>query len=100
MPDERIRKVTKQATGMLYCVSRSGVTGQTGSKMSGIQQHLARVRQFTTLPLGVGFGINSAEDVQSVRDYADIAIVGSAFLNAYNQNGRAGVLEKLNELIV
>lgn len=99
MPDERIRKVTEQATGMLYCVSRSGVTGQMSSKMTGIQQHLARVRQFTNLPLGVGFGINNAEDVQSVKDHADIAIVGSAFLNAYNQSGRAGVVEKLNELI-
>jgi len=97
MRDQRIRLITQQASGMLYCVSRSGVTGQTGSEMLGIQQYLARVRKFTTLPLGVGFGINTASDLQSLEGHADIAIVGSAFLNAFNQTGLPGVTSKLQE---
>lgn len=98
MTDQRIRMITEQASGMLYCVSRSGVTGQTGSALSGMQQYLARVRKFTNLPLGVGFGINSADDLQSLEGHADIAIVGSAFLNAFNQHGLPGVTSKLTEL--
>ena len=98
MSDQRIRLITEQATGMLYCVSRSGVTGQTGSAMSGMQEYLARIRQFTQLPLGVGFGINSSDDIQSLQGRADIAIVGSAFLNAFNQDGMTGVTSKLLEL--
>jgi len=98
MPDQRISLITEQATGTLYCVSRSGVTGQTDSEMSGIQQYLARVRKFTHLPLGVGFGINTSNDIQSLQGHADIAIVGSAFLNAFNQSGMSGITSKLQEL--
>ena len=57
--------------------------------MLDLKEHLARVRQFTILPLGVGFGINTADDVAVVKGHADIAIVGSAFLNALIKgNGR------------
>ncbi len=98
MPDERIRAVCDQATGMLYCVSRSGVTGQVSDGMMDLKDHLTKVRQFTNLPLGVGFGINTADDVAVVKGHADIAIVGSAFLNAYNQNGMDGISHKLKEL--
>ena len=98
MPDERIRAVCDQATGMLYCVSRSGVTGQVSDGMMDLKDHLTKVRQFTNLPLGVGFGINTADDIAVVKGHADIAIVGSAFLNAYNQNDMEGIRHKLKEL--
>ena len=98
MTDQRIRHITEQASGMLYCVSRSGVTGQTDSTMSGVQQYLARVRQFTTLPLGVGFGIDSSEDIQHLKGHADIAIAGSTFLNAFNRSGISGINSKLKAL--
>jgi tryptophan synthase alpha chain len=99
MPEERIQQVCEQATGMLYCVSRSGVTGQTNDVMMDLKDHLARVRQFTSLPLGVGFGINTSKDIGVVKGYADIAIVGSAFLNAFNRKGMKGISDKLKELL-
>ena len=98
MSDERISKVVKQATGMLYCVSRSGVTGQSDTDTSGLKRYLDRVRAVTSLPLGVGFGINTASDVQAVSEHADIVIIGSAFLNAFNNQGEAGVIDKLDAL--
>lgn len=98
MPDHRIRKVAEQATGMLYCVSRSGVTGQSNAQTEGIKEYIDRVRTFTNLPLGVGFGINSASDLQNITGHADIAIIGSAFLNAFNANGEFGFIQKLEEL--
>lgn len=98
MSEARISMVCDQATGMLYCVSRSGVTGQTDSEMLGIQQYLNHIRNFTTLPLGVGFGINTAKDLSNVSGHADVAIVGSAFLNAFNRNGMEGLKAKLAEL--
>ena len=99
MTDQRIRLITEQASGMLYCVSRSGVTGQVDSEMTGVQQYLTRVRQFTHLPLGVGFGIDSVSDLQSLDGHADIAIIGSAFLNAFNEGGMKGLTRKLTELL-
>ncbi len=103
MHEDRIRLVTEQAQGMLYCVSRSGVTGQqsTGeeaTKMQYMQGYLKTIRQSTSLPLAVGFGINTREDIAALKGHADVAIVGSAFLNAFNNEGLHGVLKKLNEL--
>ena len=98
MSQERIASVAEHGCGMLYCVSRSGVTGQSDSKIQGLSEYLKRVRRCTELPLGVGFGINSASDVAALKGHADIAIVGSAFLNAYNEAGLVGVTSKLVEL--
>jgi tryptophan synthase alpha chain len=100
MSEERTSLICDKATGMLYCVSRSGVTGQASSKMLGLQQYISHIRNFTDLPLGVGFGINTSDDLKSVSGHADVAIVGSAFLNAYNQGGIDGLSGKLAELSI
>ena len=97
MTEQRIQMVTSQAVGMLYCVSRSGVTGK-GEKVSGIQQYLERARAHTTIPLGVGFGINALSDIASMKGHADIAIVGSAFIQAFDNGGMSAVCSKLDEL--
>ncbi len=103
MHKDRIRLITEQAQGMLYCVSRSGVTGQqtTGEKSTktqDIQHYLKNIRQYTTLPLAVGFGINTREDITTLKEDADVAIVGSALLNAFNHGGLDAVANKLKEL--
>lgn len=103
MQEDRIRLITGQAQGMLYCVSRSGVTGQQeigekSTKTQHIQHYLKTVRQFTTLPLAVGFGINTHEDIDTLKEDADVAIVGSALLNAFNHGGLDAVANKLKEL--
>lgn len=95
---ERLNTICKQASGMLYCVSRAGVTGESTDKNQALGEYLDRISQHTELPLGVGFGISTAEDIQALLGHADIAIIGSAFLNAYNQNGLKGVNTKLAEL--
>lgn len=103
MQQERIRTVIKHAQGMLYCVSRSGVTGQQApiqddTKAQNIQSYLSTIRKFTSLPLAVGFGINTASDIRSLKGHADVAIVGSALLNAFNKGGLESVAVKLQEL--
>ncbi|WP_261844527.1 tryptophan synthase subunit alpha [Aliamphritea ceti] len=95
---DRLNTICKQASGMLYCVSRAGVTGESTDKNQALGKYLNRIGQHTELPLGVGFGISTAEDIQALLGHADIAIIGSAFLNAYNQNGLKGVHTKLAEL--
>ncbi|MDV7389925.1 tryptophan synthase subunit alpha [Arthrospira platensis SPKY1] len=80
---------------MLYCVSRKGVTGQQGSSAQPLEEYLTRVRTHTSLPLGVGFGIQSAEEIRALPQQADIAIVGSGLLRAYQSGG----LDRLRELL-
>lgn len=90
-PAERIADIAGQAQGLLYCVSRSGVTGQKDGSLLELSQYLASIRQHTSVPLAVGFGIRTAEQVAALQGQASIAIVGSALLEAFNQHGKDGV---------
>jgi tryptophan synthase alpha chain len=75
--DERIQLIAKYASGFVYVVARTGVTG-VGEQMSqNIESIVARVRKYTDLPVAVGFGISTHEHVQNVWSYADGAVVGS-----------------------
>lgn len=79
--DERLRKVGELGGGFVYCVSVTGVTGARESLSDHLGDYMARVRSFTDLPLGVGFGISTPEHVREVGKVADGAIVASAMIN-------------------
>ena len=79
---ERITVVTSHASGFIYCVSVTGVTGARTSMSDQLPEFLARVRAQTDLPLAVGFGISNREHVQAVGAVADAAVIGSAFVQA------------------
>jgi tryptophan synthase alpha chain len=78
--DERIAAVAKRASGFVYCVSLTGVTGQRAA-LPDLRDYLARVRAQTDLPLAVGFGVSTPEHVCNVGEVADGAIVASALIN-------------------
>ncbi len=80
-PDERLDHIVQHASGFLYCVSITGVTGSRQHISSGLEPLIRRVRARTALPLVVGFGISTAAHVAQVGAMADGAIVGSALLN-------------------
>lgn len=80
-PDDRIAHIADMASGFLYCVSLTGVTGSRQTLNTGLDDSIRRIRQYTTLPLVVGFGISTAEHVAQVGAVADGAIVGSALIN-------------------
>lgn len=79
--DERIALAVKNATGFIYCVSLTGVTGARTSLPDYLPDFLARVRSRTDLPLVLGFGISKPEHFEVVRPYVDGAIVGSALID-------------------
>src|SRR5205085_8791159 len=79
--DDRLKLIAEQASGFVYCVSLAGVTGarpELGQEAAGL---VARVRRYTDLPLAVGFGISTPEQVAQVARFADAAVVGSALIN-------------------
>lgn len=78
--DERLRLVAKHASGFIYAVSRAGVTGTRETVSAQAEQLVNRVRQFSSLPVAVGFGISNAAQVADVQRYADAAVVGSAIV--------------------
>ena len=78
--DERLKLVAKHAGGFIYAVSRAGVTGARETLSAEAEKLVNRLRQFSSLPIAVGFGISNAEQVADVQRYADAAVVGSAIV--------------------
>lgn len=80
-PDARLPRLCADATGFIYYVSREGVTGVRGDLAADIPQAVARIRAHTTLPVVVGFGLSTRDQVRSVGRSADGVVVGSALVN-------------------
>ena len=78
---ERVALVCRQASGFIYCVSVTGVTGARSSLPPELPAFAERVRGQTTLPLAVGFGISRREHVEAVGRVAEVAVVGSALID-------------------
>lgn len=79
--DERLRIISAATSGFLYIVSRTGVTGAKDSLPDELPSLLRRARQFTDLPIAVGFGISLPGHVSVLGGLADAAVVGSALVS-------------------
>jgi tryptophan synthase alpha chain len=89
--DERMAEVAGRGSGFIYCVARRGVTGQHTEMDDGLAEYLARCRQATDLPLAVGFGIGSREDIALLEGKADMAVIGTATIKLVDQEGADAV---------
>ena len=78
--DERLKLVAEHASGFIYAVSRAGVTGARETVSEEAEKLVNRMRQFSSLPIAVGFGISNATQVADVNRYADAVVVGSAIV--------------------
>ena len=78
--DIRLKLVAERASGFIYAVSRTGVTGAQTQVSLEAATLVARVRKVSNLPVAVGFGISTASQVEEVWKYADAAVVGSALV--------------------
>ena len=98
--DSRIERVVKLASGFIYCVSRTGVTGARNRLAEGIDGLVGRIREFSSLPVAVGFGISKPEHVAEVCSYADAAVVGSALVNLIaDKAGTDDLLPEVNRFV-
>jgi len=79
-PPERAAAIAKKSTGFLYCVSVAGVTGARTELPPGLVDRVKWLKTKTDVPILVGFGISSPEQVRAVAQVADGAIVGSALV--------------------
>lgn len=83
---ERIPKILDGARGFVYCVSSMGVTGQGADFHKEVKSYLKKVKEATELPVMMGFGIRTAEDVAPMKELIDGAIVGSYFIQLLEKN--------------
>ena len=79
-PDARLKAIAGVSQGFVYAISRVGITGTQQKVASDASELVTRLRQFTKLPIAVGFGISNAEHVKGVGEFADAAIIGSAIV--------------------
>ncbi|MCH2138745.1 MAG: tryptophan synthase subunit alpha [Phycisphaerales bacterium] len=77
----RIEALVQRCRGFVYLLARAGITGQRSS-MDGLDQRVNTIRQYTDLPIAVGFGIDSSAAVAQAVEACDAAIVGSALVKA------------------
>jgi len=77
-PAERLPMLVRRATAFVYCLARTGVTGQGGGYAGSIADRVREVRALTRLPVAVGFGIATAEQARALRGVADAVVVGAA----------------------
>lgn len=79
-PDERLKAIAEHSRGFVYAISRVGITGAQDQIATDAEGLVKRLKQFTDLPIALGFGISRAEHVQAVMGFADAAVVGSAIV--------------------
>lgn len=83
--DERLQTIAKAADGFVYVVARRGVTGGKTEMDNEVGQFLDKCRDLSPVPTGVGFGVAAKEDLEFLAKHADMGIIGTAALKAWEQ---------------
>ena len=84
--DARLPRVLQHASGFVYFVSITGITGTKSAATADVARHVARIRRQTDLPVAVGFGIRTADQAKDIAGVADAAVVGSALVGVIKDN--------------
>lgn len=99
-PESRLPIITKNAGGFIYYVSREGVTGERTDVADTIQEKVEAIRRATSVPIAVGFGISTPEQVRAVANAADGVVVGSAIVKRIAEWGNLPDLAERIEAFV
>jgi len=97
--DSRIEQVARIATGYVYYVSLTGVTGAGHLDVAGVGTKLAAIRRRTALPLGVGFGIRDGESARAVGQVADAVVIGSRIIQEMEEAPQGAAAERAAALV-
>jgi len=89
--DERLAQVARLGRGYFYYVSLRGVTGAAHIDFADVAARVKRVRKYTRLPVGVGFGIRDAATAKAVAAVSDAVVIGSALIQEIEKAPRDGV---------
>jgi tryptophan synthase alpha chain len=98
-PDERLKAIAEHSRGFVYAISRVGITGTQTELASDAEQLVKRLKQFTTLPIALGFGISTPAHVQAVAGFADAAVVGSAIVGLVEKTPAADAPRAVGEFV-
>ena len=97
--DERIKLIISQATGFIYYVSLKGVTGSANIDMEQVSERVNNVRQFTNLPVAVGFGVKDEKTAKEVAAIADAVVIGSRIVLEIEQSNKDDLIGNIKKLM-
>jgi len=98
--DARINLIVKNATGFIYYVSLTGVTGVRSRLDKEIREQVKKIKENTNLPIGVGFGISNPIHAKIVAKWADAVVVGSAIIKIIeNSKDKKQILQKVGQFV-
>ena len=95
----RMDLIVKQATGFLYYVSLKGVTGAGNLDIEEVKSKVKAIRQKTSLPIGVGFGVKDSATAKLVAEFADAIVVGSRMVLCVEQSSEETLIENVSKLM-
>lgn len=100
-PEDRVEYIARNATGFIYYVSRTGVTGVRDDLASDLQEMVEMIKRHSDRPLVVGFGIQNPDQVNAVARLADGVVVGSAIVNTIKDNldDEGKMLQRIESLV-
>ena len=97
--DERIKLIISQATGFIYYVSLKGVTGSANIDIEQVSERVNNVRQFTNLPVAVGFGVKDEKTAKEVAAIADAVVIGSRIVLEIEQSNKDDLIGNIKKLM-
>jgi len=97
--DERIRRVAQVASGYLYYVSLTGITGAGSLDVDSVFRHIPRIREHAKVPVGVGFGIKDAASARAVAKVADAIAIGTRLIQELENTPRERAVEAIGKLL-
>ena len=95
--EERIRAVAAKASGFLYYISVTGVTGTQLPVADGIEADVANIRKYAQVPIAVGFGISNAATAREIAGKADGIVIGSAIMKIIAEDRGGDLVKKIRE---
>ena len=97
--DSRMEQVGRMATGYIYYVSLTGVTGAANLDLQQVTARLPQIRSHIRLPIGVGFGIRDAQTARAIAAISDAVVIGSRLVQEIESSGPDQVLGNLSTLL-
>jgi len=96
---DRIDQVARLASGYVYYVSLTGVTGATHLDVDDVLAAVPRIREATGLPVGVGFGIRDADTARAIAERADAVVIGSRLIQELDDGPPAQALDRASRFV-
>ena len=96
---ERIKLVAKSARGYIYYVSLKGVTGAANIDTAEVKAMIAAIKQQTSLPVGVGFGIRDGETARKLAEFSDAVVIGSRIIQEIEGAAPGAALDQVRALL-